>query len=142
MKLDWLGLANYAEDRAGLLYVMGGGWDTIHVGAPVQGMPEGVFTVIQGYLVIRLLFHPTETDREHTFRVTVMDADGAQLGAIDGGMRVDRSSGLPANWDQNVNIVLPLSGFPLPREGNYVINLQVDGQFIGDRPFRVLKAYT
>jgi hypothetical protein len=29
MKLDTMLLANYAEDQGGLLYIMGGGWDTI-----------------------------------------------------------------------------------------------------------------
>lgn len=142
MKLDWMALANYAEDQGGLLYVIGGGWDTINVQAPLEGAPEGVFAVIQGFLVVRLLFHQTETDREHTFRINVVDADGAELGAVDGGMRVDRIKGLPPTWYQNVNIVVPLAGFPLPREGNYLINLQVDEQYVGDRPFRVLKGYT
>ena len=141
MKLDSMLLTNYAEDQGGLLYVMGGGWDTINVQAPLEGAPENVFAVISGTLVIRLLFHPTETDRDHQFRVTVMDADGNEAGNLDGNIRVDKIRGLPPGWDQNVNIVIPMTGFPLPRPGNYVINLLVNGQFVGDRPFRVLKMY-
>jgi hypothetical protein len=98
--------------------------------------------VIRGYLVIRLQFHPTETNREHTFALTITDEDGQQIAELEGGMRVDRLRGIPATWDQNVNLVFPLTGIGLPREGNYRINLQVDGQFVGDKPFRVIKAFT
>lgn len=142
MKLDWMGLANYAEDSGGLLNMIGAGWDTINVHAPMPpDAPENVFTAIRGTLVVRLLFHQTETDREHTFEITVVDEDGSEIGKIGGEMRVDRNPGLPAGWDQNVNIVVPLTGFGLPRAGRYTINLVVDGQFVGDRPFRVLKVY-
>ena len=141
MKLDWMTLANYAENRGGLLNMIGAGWDTITVQAPIEGAPEDVFTVIQGTLVVRLLFHQMETGREHTFTITVIDEDGAEVGNVGGGMRVDRNKGLPAGWDQSVNIVVPLTGFPLPHAGRYAINVQVDDQFLGDRPFRVLKGY-
>lgn len=141
MKLDWMGLANYAEDQGGLLNIIGGGWDTINVQAPTEGAPDNVFTVIRGMLVIRMLFHTTETGRDHTFEITVQDADGQTVGNLSGGARVDKTPGLPPGWDQNVNLVLPLTGFPLPGPGQYTINLQVNGQFVGDRPFRVIKAY-
>jgi len=141
VKLDWMVLANYADDRDGLLNMIGTGWDTITVGAPLEGAPDGVFAVAQGTLVVRLLFHQTETGQEHKFAITVLDEDGAEIGKIEGGMRVERNKGLPAGWDQNVNIVVPLTGFPLPHPGLYTINVQVNGQFLGDRPFRVLKGY-
>jgi hypothetical protein len=35
-----------------------------------------------------------------------------------------------------------VTGISLPREGNYRLNLLVNDQFVGDRPFRVLKGYT
>jgi hypothetical protein len=142
VKLDWMTLANYAEaPPGGLLYIMGGGWDTINVRAPLEGGPEGAFTFIQGTLVARLLFHNTETDRDHSFALVIADADGRELGKVEGGMRVERNRGLPPSWDQSVNLVLPLTGFPLPGPGEYVIHLLINGQFVGDRPFRVLKLF-
>jgi hypothetical protein len=141
VKLDWMGLANYAEDQGGLLYIMGGGWDTMTVHAPVEGAPEGVFAPMRGTLVIRLLFHQSETDHEHRFRVAIADEDGAEVGSVEGNLRVDRVRGLPVGWDQNVHIAIPLLGLGLPRPGNYVITLLVNDQFVGDRPFRVLKGY-
>lgn len=135
-------LANYAEaPDGGLFYVAGGGWDTIAVQAPIQGAPEGVFAVINGYLMIRLLFHLTETDREHTTRVNIMDDDGQEIAVSESTFPVTKIEGLPTGWLQNLNIVMPLTGIALPHPGNYVINLNVDGQWAGDRQFRVLKQY-
>jgi Family of unknown function (DUF6941) len=134
-------LANYAETSGNLLYISGGGWDTVTVHAPVEGAPPEVFAILQGTLVIRVSFHATEADSDHTFTVTIMDADGQQIGKAEGTVRVDRVRGLPTGWEQSVNIPVPLSGVALPQPGIYSMSLQVDGQHLGDRPFRVLKGY-
>lgn len=141
MNLDWILLANYAEVNNGLLYISGGGWDTITVQAPIEGTPEGVFTVVQGTLVIRLLFHQTETGRDHTFRVSIVDEDGNEIGSAGGEMRVTRTPGLPVGWPQAVNLPIPLTGVAVPKPGMYTISCQVNDQHVGDRPFRVLKGY-
>lgn len=141
MKLDWMTLANYAEVNNGLLYIAGGAWDTINVNAPLEGAPDSVFAVIQGTLIIRLLFHSTEVDREHAFAVTIMDEDGANVGQADGAVRPERQPGIPMGWDTPFNMVLPLTGIPLPRPGLYTISLTVAGTHLGDRPFRVLKVF-
>jgi hypothetical protein len=141
MNLEWMLLANYAEANNGLLYISGGGWDTVTLHAPLENAPEGVFAVLQGALVIRLAFHQTETDREHSFSLVIADEDGGEIGKAEGNVRVDRIRGLPPGWPQSVNIPLPLTGIPLPRAGIYTMSLQVDGQHVGDRPFRVLKGY-
>lgn len=142
MNLDWMMLCNYAESAPnGLLYITGGGWDTITVNAPMEGAPPNVFAVLQGTLVIRLLFHQTETDREHTFQVMFMDEDGQEIGKAEGNFRVDRLRGLPPGWPQNVNLPIPLTGVALPHAGLYTISLGVNGQHVGDRPFRILKGY-
>jgi Family of unknown function (DUF6941) len=142
MNLDWMMLANYAEAGSnGLLYISGGGWDTITIGAPLEGAPPGVFGVLQGTLVVRLLFHQTETGQDHTFTLTIVDEDGGEIGKAEGNIRVDKTPGLPPGWPQNVNIPLPLAGIPLPKPGLYTMSLQVNGAHLGDRPFRVLKGY-
>lgn len=141
MNLDWMLLANYAEVNGGLLYISGGGWDTMTVHAPIEGAPPGVFAAIQGTLVIRLLFHQTETGRDHAFELAITDEDGLEIGKAEGGVRVEQSRGLPVGWPQPVNIPIPLTGIALPRPGLYTLSLQVNGQHVGDRPFRVLKGY-
>lgn len=142
MELDFMLLTNYAEIGGnGLLYIAGAGWDTVTMGAPVPDAPPEVFAVIQGTLVIRLLFHSTETGRDHAFTVTLTDEDGSEINKLEGQVRVDRTPGLPATWDQPINLPVPLTGIALPRPGQYRINLLVNGQFVGDKPFRVLKGY-
>jgi hypothetical protein len=144
VKLDWMLLANHAEVQNGLLYISGGTWDTTNVNAPLpEGAPapEGTVALFQGMLVIRLLFHVTETDREHALTVTVMDEDGGQIARIEGRSQVERTSDLPPGWDQGATLTIPLSGLPLPRFWLYRISVQVDGQHLDDLPFRVVKAY-
>jgi hypothetical protein len=142
MRLDWMMLCNYAETAPnGLLYVAGGGWDTITVNAPLENAPPDVFAALQGTLVIRMLFHMTETDRDHAFEVAISDEDGREIGKAGGNVRVDRIRGVPIGWDQNVNLPIPLAGIGLPHPGIYTISLSVNGQHLGDRPFRVLKGY-
>src|SRR5918996_1108940 len=97
-------LANYAEVNNGLFYISGGTWDTTNVQAeaPPGALPEGAIATIQGTLVVRLLFHVTETDREHAFAVTIMDEDGDQVAHIDGGGPVPRNPDVPPGWDQGL----------------------------------------
>ena len=142
MKIDWMMLTNYAEAPPnGLVYIMGGSWDTVTVGAPLEGAPPGVVAAVQGSLAVRLLFHATELGRERKLVVTVLDEDGNEVGRIDGGFRPEKIPGLPAGWDHGFNLVFPLTGLALSRFGLYSVNLQVDGQHLGDRSFRVLKGY-
>lgn len=134
-------LTNYAEDNGGLLYLQGGGWDTITVNGPLENGPEGAFTLIRGFFVARLQFHPTEAGREHSFTVVIVDADGGEVLKVEGNLQVGRAPGLPASWMQSVNIILPLTGAPLPKPGLYRISLLINGSHEADHPFRVIKAY-
>ena len=142
MKLDWIMLANYAEiGPSGLLTVVGGTWDTMTIHGPLpDDAPEDAVATLSGSVVVRALFHVTETGREHAFTLTVMDEDGGEVARIDGGMHVERQPELPPGWDQGVNVALGLTGMPIPRFGLYTISLQIDGQHVGDRPFRVIDA--
>jgi hypothetical protein len=142
-ELEWMMLANYAEapQGNGLMYIMGGAWDTLNVAAPLEGAPPGIVAAVVGTLAIRLLFHMTETGRDHEIAITLMDEDGGQVGALTASFRVERTPGLPAEWMQGTNLVIPISGMGLPRFGIYTFNLSLDGRHVGDRPFRVLKLY-
>jgi hypothetical protein len=143
VKLDMMMLANYAEvTSSGLLYVAGGSWDTTTINAPLpDGAPEGAVALLNGYLAVRILFHVTETDREHRFALTIMDEDGGEIARLEGEIRVDRSPDLPPGWDHGINMAIGLTGIAVFRFGLYTISLQVDGQHLGDRPFRVVRGY-
>lgn len=142
-ELEWSILANYAESppEMGLLYIMGGGWDTVTIGAPLEGTPPGIVAVISGYLAIRMRFHVTETNREHTVGIVVLDEDGGQVASMEATFRVDRIMGLPQSWLQGTNIVIPLTGIGLMKFGNYDISILLNGNYVGLRQFRVLKGY-
>jgi Family of unknown function (DUF6941) len=140
VKLDWIMLANYAEIApSGLITVVGGTWDTMTVHTPLSDdAPEDTVALLTGCVVVRALFHVTETGRDHEFTLTAMDEDGGEVARIDGGLRVERQPDLPPGWDQGVNLVISLNGMPIPRFGLYSISLQIDGQHVGDRSFRVV----
>jgi hypothetical protein len=136
-------LANYAEVApTGLLTIVGGTWDTMTVNAPQPDEgPEGAVALLSGVVVVRVLFHVTETGRDHAFALTVMDEDGGQIAGIEGTVQVDRQPDTPPGWEQGVNMTIGLAGMPLPRFGLYTISLQLDGQHVGDRPFRVVQGF-
>ncbi|SRR6266545_59033 len=142
MRLVSIMLADFAEDRDGLLYVQRAGWDTLNVAGPLPpDAPSNLVAVMQGHLVVRLHFHQTETDREHAFEIRITGEDGQEIGKVDGSAFVGKTEGLPPAWEQNVNLVVPLVGLGLPNFGLYSISVLVDRQHQGDQPFRVVKAY-
>lgn len=146
MQLDLFTLARYAEAQGDLLNIIGAGWDTLHVTEAPQPMP-GVTTrpnvqvpaaVLGGTLVARLKCHAiTETNREHTFTVTLVDEDGGQVGQIGGQFNAARAEGVPVGWPQNVSLIVPLA-LPLPRFCSYTWSMEVGGQHVGDLSFRVV----
>lgn len=149
VNLDWMLLANYAEAApgGGTVHMINGGWDTMNVRAPFEPPPgsstavENAVTVLQGNLVVRILFHQTELARDRTLRLIIIDEDGQEVGKIEGGFRAEPQPGHPASWEQGVNLVFPLQGLPMPKFGLYRISALVDEQHLGDREFRVLKLY-
>lgn len=141
MNVDWIVLANYAEDQNGLLYMAGAGWDTVTAGAPLEGGPPNAFTIMQGTLVVRMRFDTVETDRDHDFTLTLVGEDGEEVAKIEGNIRIARIRGLPIGWPQNVNLVVPVNGIPLPRPGLYRFAFQLNQQHVGEQHFRVLKGY-
>jgi hypothetical protein len=136
-------LANYAEAPGGLLYITGGAWDSIQVTEPPPPeVPEGIVALVQGTLVARLSFHATEEGNEYPLRVTVWEEDGAEIANMEGVVVAEESPvDSPRTWMRNVNVLVPLTGLPLPRFGEYRIHLHLNREHKGDIPFRVVKQY-
>lgn len=40
-----------------------------------------------------------------------------------------------------MNLIVPVTGIPLPRPGLYRFSVLVNGQHVGDQAFRVIKGY-
>jgi hypothetical protein len=143
-ELDWMILANYAEapPGSGLVYIVGAGWDTITVGAPLPAeAPPGLVAAVIGSLVVRLKFARTETNRDYSLSMVVLDEDGGEVARVNVSFPVALVANLPATWEQGLNVVIPLTGLGLPKFGIYEIHVLLEGRFIGSRQFRVLKGF-
>jgi hypothetical protein len=143
VEITWMMLANHAEAPPnGLLYISGGAWDTVNVLNPLPAeAPEGAVAFIEGVLVIRLRFHQTETERDYPFRLSIIDEDGAEIGHVDGDVRAERVEGHPPAWPHPANMIVSLTGLPLPRFGEYRISLEVNRDHKGEIPFRAVRRY-
>lgn len=147
MQLDVMMLAEEAQERDGFLDIKMGGWDTITVqrepdpSEVPEGWPDGAVAPLTGALVIRLLFHKTECGRRHEFTLTIMDEDGGRVGQADGVIDMPDDPDVKVGWDHPLPMVIPLPFIPLPKWGSYTITLQVNGQHVADKPFRIEKAY-
>src|SRR5215208_1643422 len=141
MELAWMMLANHAEAANGLLYISGGAWDTVTVNEAPPEPPEGVVAFVQGVLVIRINFHATEVETDYPFHVIVVDEDGLEIGKVEGTMSALRQQGNPPAWPHPANIVVSLTGLPLPRFGEYRIHVRVNREHKGDTPFRAVKGF-
>lgn len=144
MELAWMMLANHAEGPPnGLVYISGGAWDVINVTEPLPaGAPPGVVTFVQGVLVVRLEFDPTETGSEYPFVVTIVDEDGGNIGRVDGSIVAPpQPEDHPPTWSIGANMILPLTGLPIPHFGIYRLSVQVNREHKGELPFRAVKRY-
>ena len=122
MQVDVLMLANSAELREGLLYVLGGGWTRCWP-EPGQGFPYD--RVIVAAFAIRVDY--AETNEEHKFRLEIRDSDEAVLGPgqVEGGFTVGRDAHLTAGMSQVVQMAGPLA-IKLPSAGVYSVVLSID----------------
>lgn len=135
-------LANHAEvaPRTGdVIYISGGGWDTVVVRAPSSD--DGVAGVLVGSVAIRLLLEPAEAEREHGFTVSVVGAADKLVAQFGGGFAIGNVPDLPPDWPLAAFIVIQIAGLPVPDFGFYAMRLEVQGRLMGETRFRVIKGY-
>lgn len=130
MKLAWAMLANAAEVREGLAFIIAGGIDTVFAPA----LPARFF----GSIILRLTYRPAELGM-HRVTFVVIDEDGGQVGRIEGELEVGLVAGVPSSWDHGAVFAITLNGLPLPRHGVYRIDIMVDGRAEGELNLRVAK---
>jgi len=127
-KLDFAFLADAAEAEPGKkFYVLGGGVDSIGAQA---------FPVVHPHLalLIRVLVHPTESERSHTLEIRLIDDDGHELARMEGNFQ---AGGGPPGRELPMNISLALSNIRFERQGDYSIELLLDNQHVKSLPLRV-----
>ncbi|HEV2685196.1 MAG TPA: hypothetical protein VGW79_01025 [Actinomycetota bacterium] len=127
-KLDFAFLADAAEAEPGKkFYVLGGGVDSIGAQA---------FPVVHPHLalLIRVLIHPTESERAHTLEIRLIDDDGHELARMEGNFQ---AAGGPPGREMPMNISLALSNIRFERHGDYSIELLLDNQHVKSLPLRI-----
>ncbi len=119
-------LANSAEVRESLLYILGGGWDQIG--------PNPQPFAITGYLEIEW----DETNRKHEVEILVEDEDGKPLMVqapsgeyqplkIGSAFTAGRPPTAPVGTSFNVPLAIPIVALPWTPGKRYVVTLKVNG---------------
>jgi uncharacterized protein DUF6941 len=118
MKLDWAMLANYAEVREGLVFVTGGGIDTVQT----QQLPA----VLNATILVRLLLHRTEANKQHSLELEITDEDGNTIAKVQAGVMVPVAPDVPVGWDIPSMVALNIHGLQLAKEGRYAVEISAD----------------
>ncbi len=111
-------LADFAQVREGLLFVVGGGITRLY--APELPAPMNVC------LVLAIELHRMEREQPHELNVQIMDEDGGQVAEIKGGFQMQNTQ---AAHHETVNIpmVFDLRMVGLARYGFHVVEVSIDG---------------
>lgn len=133
MRLGTLFLANFAQERGGLLDVVTAFWDTVTI---QPGQPVGW----KGFLVVRLLADRSECNRAHNIEIRLEDADGGQISSTQISATPALSPNLPHGWDVPFTVILQNAGSPLPSFGEYRFVVLADNLFLAHLQFRVVEA--
>src|ERR1700741_786982 len=109
MKLDWAMLANYAEVREGLVFVAGGGIDTVQT----PPLPA----TLNATILVRLLLHRTEANKQHAIDMEITDEDGNTVAKVQAAVMVPLHPDVPVGWDIPSMVAVNIHGLQLPKEG-------------------------
>ena len=118
MKLDWAMLANYAEVREGLVFVTGGGVDTVQT----PQLPA----LLNATILVRLLLHRTEANKQHSVELEITDEDGSTVAKVQAGVMVPLHPETPIGWDIPSMVALNIHGLQLAKEGRYAVEISAD----------------
>ena len=128
-KLDFAFLADAAEAQVGRkFYVLGGGIDSIGAHA---------FPVVHPHisLVLRLLVHPTEVDRDHSLEIRLIDEDGGELARVDGSFNA-RGPAQPGR-EIALPFVMNMVNTRFEHAGDYSLEILIDHQHAKSLPLRL-----
>ena len=130
MHVDCALICDYVTVREGLLHVLGGGvsriWRTAYPGPLGAG------------LALRIVVHPSEFDADHKIAVLLNDDDGHKLAEIGSDFHItpEMRRGIEPGEEFAVNMPLNLPMIAIPRVGDYVFDILIDGQHQRSVPFK------
>lgn len=129
MQCLFLLLADGAQVADGKLYILGGGWDSIH--------PEALPAQHIANLAVVLSVPWDETNGKHIFKLDLVSATGDTMRELGGGQfEVGRPPDAAEGADQRVPLALPVT-LQLNAEGEFQVRLSVDGADLCRVPFSV-----
>jgi len=124
---DYVLLAEYVRQDAGMIHIMGAGIDTINVppGALPAAVPVGI--------AVRVLFTSQDVPgAEHSLHLEFTGPGSEQLlSAIHRFRAPVPQAGMPSTWLTSVGIAIRIA-LPIPRLGNYALEARLD-----DDPMRL-----
>ncbi len=129
MRLDWAMLAEAVQIREGLAFVLAGGIDTVYAAQLPATLAASV--------LVRLLVHRTESDRQQIVEVRVLDEDGVQLAGMHGHFQPKAPDDLPMGWEVPLLIAFPIHGLALPAASTYGVEILGNGSHLKSLNFRV-----
>ena len=123
-ELDFMVVADYVRTDAGVLHMVGAGFDTVRLPAV-----PGILTAGVG---LRLLLDVAEAREPHPFTLIFQNADGARLAEVAGvvGPVLPDAPEPPAGRPYSVVLALN-TRLPVPEYGDYSLDLILD-----DRPVK------
>ncbi|MBI2909375.1 MAG: hypothetical protein HYX92_17155 [Chloroflexi bacterium] len=123
-------LADGAQVADGKLYILGGGWDSIH--------PEALPARHPASLAVVLSVPWDETNEKHVFRLDLAGATGKTMNELGGGQfEVGRPPDATKGAEQRMPLALPIT-LQLDAEGEFHVRLSVDGARLCGVPFSVV----
>lgn len=129
MRIDCALLCDAATVREGLLHVLGGG--VTRINRPGYPAPLAPLT-----LALRILVHPTETDRPHQLEVRLQGADGETAARFDVQFGINDPGDIQPGEEVSVPLPLPMpQEIALTQAGRYSFELLIDGTHQATVPF-------
>jgi len=131
MEVEFLILADSVQAVNGKIYMLGGGWTTLHATMPMTH-PLGIA------LGFRVPWQ--ETNQVHRLEIKMMDADGAPIiPPIQAQLEMGRPPGLRPGADQTAVIAVN-AAVQFAKTGRYEVQVAVEGQVAKAVPFDVVQA--
>jgi hypothetical protein len=119
MEVEFLILADAVQAVNGKLYMLGGGWTTLHAATIPTTHPLGIA------LAFRVPWK--ETNEVHRLEIKIMDADGAPIiPPMQAELEMGRPPGL-RGADQTAVIAVN-AAVQFTKTGSYVVQVAIEGQ--------------
>jgi hypothetical protein len=117
--LEYVVLADYVRQDAGVTHIMGAGIDTF----TVQSVPAAVLAGV----VVRLSFSSRdEVGAEHEIRFLFQGPPGDLFTVTQRFQTPPPAPGVPEHWRTGLNLVAPRIMLPLPVLGDYRFQVMID----------------